>query len=164
MLLFSCSVVSDFCDPHGIQHTRLPHPPQSSRVCQNSCPLRQWCQSTTSSSAAHFSSCPQSFPTSGSFPISRLFTSRWPEYQSFSISPSNEYSGLISFRIDWFDLLAVRGTLKTLLQRHSSKASSLQCSAFSMVQLSHPYMTTGKTVLWLYGHLLAKWCLCFLMC
>ena len=71
---------------------------------------------------------------------------RWPEYWSFSISPSNEYSGLISFRISWLDLLAVQGTLKSLLQYHSSKASILQCSAFFMVQLSHPYMTTGKTI------------------
>ena len=73
---------------------------------------------------------------------------RWPNYCSFSfsISPSNEYSGLISFRIDWFDLLAVQGTLKSLLQHYSSKALVLQCSAFLMVQLSHPYMTTGKTI------------------
>ena len=73
---------------------------------------------------------------------------RWPKYWSFSfsISPSNEYSGLISFRIDWLDLLAVQGTLKTLLQHHGSKASILWCSAFLMVQLSHPYMTTGKTI------------------
>ena len=71
---------------------------------------------------------------------------RWPKYWSFSISPSSEYSGLISFRIDWFDLLAVQGTLKSLLQHHSSKASILSCSAFFMVQLSHWYMTTGKTI------------------
>ena len=73
---------------------------------------------------------------------------RWPKYWSFSfsISPSNEYSGLISFRIDWFDLLAVQETLKSLLQHHSSKASVLQCSALLIVQLSHPYMTTGKTI------------------
>ena len=73
---------------------------------------------------------------------------RWPEYCSFSfsISPSNEYSGLISFRIDWFRLLAVQGTLKSLLQHHSSKVSILKCSAFFMVQMSHPYMTTGKTI------------------
>ena len=88
------------------------------------------------------------------FPSIRVFSNesglhiRWPKYWSFSfsISPSNEYSGLISFRIDWLDLLAVQGTLKSLLQHHSSKASILQCSAFFMVQLSHPYMTTGKTV------------------
>ena len=71
---------------------------------------------------------------------------RWPEYWSFSISPFNEYSGLISFRIDWFDLLAVQGTLKSLLQNHSSKASVLWRSAFLMIQLSHPYMTPGKTI------------------
>ena len=71
---------------------------------------------------------------------------RWPKYWSFSISPSNEYSGLISFRMDWLDLLAFQGTLKSLLQLHNSKASILQCSAFFMVQLSHSYMTTGKTI------------------
>ena len=88
-------------------------------------------------------SCPQSFPASGSFPVSQLFI-RWPKYWSFSfnISPSNENSGLISFRMDWLDLLAVQGALKSLLQHHSSKASILQCSAFFTVQLSHPYMTT----------------------
>ena len=71
---------------------------------------------------------------------------RWPKYWSFSISPSNEYSGLISFRMDWLDLLIVQGTLKSLLQHHSSKASILRCSAFFTVRLSHPYMTTGKTI------------------
>ena len=71
---------------------------------------------------------------------------RWPKYWSFSISPSNEYSGLISFRIDWLDLLVVQGTLKSLLQHHSSKASILWYSAFFILQLSHPYMTTGKTI------------------
>ena len=88
------------------------------------------------------------------FPSIRVFSNkvalciRWPKYWnfSFSISPSNEYSGLISFRMDWLDLLAVQGTLKSLLQHHSSKASILWCSAFFMVQLSHPYMTTGKTI------------------
>ena len=95
-----------------------------------------------------FSSCLQFFPASGSFLKSRLFTSGGQSIKSFnySISPSNEYSGLISFMIDWFDLLAVKGTLKNLLQPHNSKASILQCSAFFMVQLSHPYMTTGKTI------------------
>ena len=88
------------------------------------------------------------------FPSIRVFSNesvlpiKWPKYWnfSFSISPSNEYSGLISFRIDWFGSLAIQGTLKSLLQHHSSKASILQCSAFLMVQLSHPYMTTGKTI------------------
>ena len=88
------------------------------------------------------------------FPIIRVFSNesapyiRWPKYWSlsFNISPSNEHSGLISFRMDWLDLLAVQGTLKSLLQHHSSKASLLRCSAFFIDQLSHPYMTTGKTI------------------
>ena len=90
---------------------------------------------------------PSIFSASESFAVS-LLCIRWPKYWSFSfsISPSNEYSGLISFRIDWFDLPAVQGFLKSLLQHHSSKASTLQCSAFFKVQLSHPYMTTGKTI------------------
>ena len=93
-----------------------------------------------------FSSCPQFFPASGSFPVS-AFHIRWPKYWSFSFSPSNEYSGLISFRINWFDLLAVQGTLKSLLQHHNLKALILRHSASFMVQLSHLYMTTGGAAL-----------------
>ena len=91
---------------------------------------------------------PSIFPTIMFFSSESAIHIRWPNYRSFSftISPSSEYLGLISFRIDWFDLLAVQGTLKGLLQHHNSKASVLQCSAFFMVQLSHPYMTTGKTI------------------
>ena len=89
---------------------------------------------------------PSIFPTIRVFSNESALPISWPNYWSFSISPSNEHSGLISFRIDWFDLLAVQGTLKSLLHQHSSKASILWCSAFFMVQLSHPYMTTGKTV------------------
>ena len=91
---------------------------------------------------------PSIFPRIGVFSSQSVLCIRWPKYWSFSfsISPSSEYSGLISFRIDWIDLLAVQGTLKSLFQHHSSKASFLQCSAFFMVQLSHPYMTAGKTV------------------
>ena len=94
----------------------------------------------------HFLLLPSVFPSIRVFPMSRLFI-RWPKYWSFSfsISPSNEYSGLISFRMDWLDLLAVQGTLKSLLQHHCSKASILPHSAFFIVQLLHPYMTTGKT-------------------
>ena len=90
---------------------------------------------------------------------------RWPKYWSFSfsISPFNEYSGLIFFRIDWFDLLLVQGTLKSLLQYHSSKASILQCLAFFMVQLSHLYMTPGKTIALTIWTFVANWCLCFLI-
>ena len=91
---------------------------------------------------------PSIFPSISVFSDESVLPISWPECWrfSFSISPSNEYSGLISFRIDWLDLLAVQGTLKSLLQHHSSKASILWCSAFFMVQLSHPYMTTGKTI------------------
>ena len=91
---------------------------------------------------------PSIFPSIRVFSIELVFHIRWPKYWSFnfSISPSNEYSGLISFRMDWLDPLAVQGTLKSLLQNHSSKASILWCSAFFIVQLSYPYMTTGKTI------------------
>ena len=107
----------------------------------------KWYHPTISSSVVPFSSCLQSFPESGSFPMSQVLCIRWPKYWSFSFStsPSNAYSGLISFRMHWFDLLAVQGTLKSL-QHHSSKASILQHSAFFMVQLSHPYITTGKAI------------------
>ena len=116
---------------------------------------------SVSSSAALFSSCPQSFPASGSFPMSQFFTSGGQKYWSFSfsISPSNEYSGLISPRMGWLDLLAVQGTLKSLLQHHSSKALILWCSDFFIVQLPHPYMTTGKTIT------LTRWTfVCKVMC
>ena len=91
---------------------------------------------------------PSIFPNIRVFSNESVFRIRWPKYWSFgfSISPSNEYSGLISFRMDWLDLLAVQGTLKSLLQQHSSKASTLRHSAFFIVQLSHPYMTPGKTI------------------
>jgi len=91
---------------------------------------------------------PSIFPSIKGFSNESVLRIRWPKYWSFSfsISPSNEYLGLISFRMDWLDLLLVQGTLKSLLQHHSSKASVLWCSAFFIVQLSHPYMTTGKTI------------------
>ena len=91
---------------------------------------------------------PSNFPSIRVFSNESVLRIRWPKYWSFSfnISPSNEYSGLISFRMDWLDLLALQGTLKSLLQHHSSKASILLCLAFCIVQLSHPYMTTGKTI------------------
>ena len=91
---------------------------------------------------------PSVFPSIRIFSNESVLRIRWPKYWSFSfnISPSKEYSGLISFRIDWLDLLAVQGTLKSLLQHHNSKASILQCSAFFIVQLSHPYTTTGETI------------------
>ena len=140
--------MSDSLWPHGLQHTRLPCPSPTPGTYSNSCPLHRWYYPTISSSVVPFSSCLQSFPASGSFSISQFFASSGQSIKSFSfsISPSKEYSGLIFFRMDWLDLLAVQGTLKSLLQHHNSKASILQCSAFFMVQLSHPYMTTGKTI------------------
>ena len=104
---FSRSVVSDSLQPHGLQHTRFPCPSPTPRAYSNSCPLSRGCHPAISSSVVPFSSCLQSFPASGSFPMGLHI--RWPKYWSFSfsISPSNEYSGLISFRMDWLDLLAV---------------------------------------------------------
>ena len=148
MVQFSRSVMSDSLRSHVLQHTRFPCPSPTPRAYSNSCPLRRWHHPTISSSVVPLSSCFPSFPDQG------LFQWVGSSYQvqkywsfSFSISPSNEYSGLISCRIDWLDLVAVQGTLKSLLQHHSSKASVLQCSAFFTVQLSHPYMTTGKIVI-----------------
>ena len=130
---------------YGLQHARLPCPSPTPGACSNSCPSSRWC---------HLILCRPLLPLSSIFPSIRVFSSestlcmRWPKYWSFSfsISPSNEHPGLISFSMDWLDLLAVQGTLKSLLQHHSSKASIFQRSAFFTVQLSHPYMTTGKTI------------------
>ena len=144
---FSFSVMSDSLRPHGLQLTRPPCPSPTPGVYSNSCPLSQWCHPAISSSVVPFSSCPQSFPASGSF--------QWvnSSYQGAKIlefqlqhQSFQWISGLISFRMDWLDLLAVQGTLKSLLQHHSSKASVLRHSAFFIVQPSHPYMTIGKTV------------------
>ena len=133
VLFFSRSVMPDSLLPYGLQHARLPCPSLSPEVCSDSCPLSQWCHPTISSSVTLFSSCPKAFPALV-FPNKSAFHIRWPKYWSFSFStsPSNEHSGLIS-RMDWFDLLAVQGSLKTLLQHYSSKASILPCSAFLMV-------------------------------
>ena len=145
---FSRSAMSDSLRPHGLQHDRPPCPSPTPGVYLNSSPLSWWCHPTISSSVDPFSSCPQSLPASGSFQMSPLFTIRWPKYWTFSfnISPSSEHSGLICFTMDWLVLLAVQWTLKSLLQHHGSKASILWPSAFFMVQLSHPYMTPGKTI------------------
>ena len=146
---FSHAVMSNSLWPHGLQHARLPCPSPTPEVYSNSCPLSQWCHPTISSSAIPFSSCLQSFSSIRVFSNESVLRIKWPEYWSFSfsISPSNEHSGLISFRIDWLDLLAAQVTLKSLLQHHNSKASILQRSAFFIVQLSHPYMTTRKTII-----------------
>ena len=110
-----------------------------------SCPSNQWCHPTISSSVAPFS-CPQSFPASGFFSSELALLIRWPKYWSFSISPFSEYSGMISFRMDWLDLLVVQGTRECSPQHHNRKASILWYSALFMVQLSHLYMATGNTM------------------
>ena len=133
--------------PHGLQHARLPCPSLTPGVYSNSCSLSQWCHPTISSCRPLLLP-PSIFPSIRVFSNESVLHSRWQKDWSFSfnISPFNEYSGLISFRMDWLDLLGVQGTLKRLLQHYSSKASILRWSAFFIVQLSHPYMTTGKTI------------------
>ena len=145
---FSRSVMDDSLWPHESQHARLPCPSPTPRVHSDSRPSSRWCHLTISSSVVPFSSCPPIPPGIRVFSNESTLHMSWPKYWSFSfsISPSNEYSRLISFRIDWLDLLAVQGTLKSLLQHHNSKASILWCSAFFTGQLSRPYMTTGKTI------------------
>ena len=138
---FSHSVTSGPLWPHGLQHVRLPCPIQTPRAYSNSCPLSWWCPSY------HLILCHPLLFLASSFPSIRVFSNeivlhiRWPKNRSFSFSihPSNEYSGLISFRMDWLDLLAVQGTLKSLFQHHSSKASILWHSAFFIVH-SHMHM------------------------
>ena len=134
--------------PHGLRHARLPCPSPTPGACSNSHPF------TLVMPSNHLILCHPLLLLPSIFPSTRIFSNesvlhiRWPKYWSFrfSVSPSNEYSRVISFRMDWLDILAVQGTLKSLLQHHSSKASILRRSAFFMVQLSHPYMTTEKTV------------------
>ena len=143
---FSHSVVSDSLRPHGLQHTSLPCLSSAPGVHPNSCPSSQWCHPAISSSVVPFSSHLQSFPSSGSFQVSQVLASGGQNIGTKEVRPSKEHQRLISFRMDWLDLLAVQGTFKSLLQHHSSKASILWCSAFFIVQLSHPYTTTGKTI------------------
>ena len=145
---FSRSVVSDSLQPHEVQHARPPCPSPTPGVHPDSCASSQWCHPAISSSVVPFSSYLQSLPASGTFPMSQLFS--WGG-QNIGLSasasvPSNEHLGLISFRMDWLYLLAVQGTLKSLLQYHTSKASILRRSAFFTVQLSHPYIITEKTI------------------
>ena len=133
------------CDPQGLHHARIPCASPTLGACSNSYPSSWWCYPPSQ---------PVSSPPLPTFNLSsiRVFSNesvlhiRWPKYCSFSISPSNDYLGLISFRMDWLELLAVQGTLKSLLQYDSSKVSTLWRSAFFIIQLSHPYMTTGKTI------------------
>jgi len=146
---FSRSVMSDSLQPHGLQHTRPPCPSPTPRDYSNSCPLSWWYHPTISSSVIPFSSCLQSFPASESFQMSQFFTSGVQSIgasASTSVLPMNPQDWPPLGWMDCLDLLAVHGTLKSLLQHHSSKASILWCSAFFMVQLSHPCMTPGKTI------------------
>ena len=144
---FSRSVVADSLQLHESRHSRPPCLSPNPRVYSNSCPSSQWYHH-------HLILCHPLLLLPPIPPSIRVFSNestlhmRWPKYWSFSfsISPSNKHPGLISFRMDWLDLFAVQGTLKSLLQHHSSKASILQHSTFFTVQLSHPYMTTGKTI------------------
>ena len=126
----------------------LPCPSRTLRVHPNSCPSSQWCHPAISSSVIPFSFCPPIPPSIRVFSNESIRCMSWPKYWSFSlsISPSNEYPALISFRMDWLDLLAVQGIVKSLLQHQSSETSIIRCSAFFTVQLSHPYMTSEKTI------------------
>ena len=141
-----------FLQPHGLYHTRLPCPPPTPGTCSNSCLSSQWCHENISFCHPLLLLC-SIFPSIRVFLNESVLHIKWSKYWSFSYSviPSKEIPGLISFRMDWLDLLAVQGTLKSLLQHHRSKASILQGSAFFIVQLSYPYMTTGKT------KVLARW-------
>ena len=153
---FSCSVMSNSLRPHEQQHTRLPCPSLSPRVLKlmsiesvmPSNHLLVLSTDPTVGTICHSLLLPSIFPSIRVFSIELAFPIRWPKYWSFSfsISPSNKYSGLISFRIDLFDLLAVPGTIRSIVQHHYSKAPILQCSALFIVQLSYPYMTTGKNI------------------
>ena len=138
--------MSDSLWLHGLQHTRLPCLSPTPWFYPNPCPLSRWCHPAISSSIVPFSSCLQSFPTSV-FSNESVLHIRWPKYWSFSfrISPSSEHSGLISFWIDWFDILAVQGTQESSPTPQFKSINSSR-SAFFTVQLSHPYMTTGKTI------------------
>ena len=133
---FSCSVVSNSLQTRGLQHTRPPCPLPTPRLYSNSSPLSWWCYPTISSSAIPFSFCLQSFLASGSFQMNQFFALGGHCIGVSASASSKEYSGLISFSMDWLDLLAIQGTLKSLLQHHSSKASMTGHSVFFTVQLS----------------------------
>ena len=161
---FSCSVMSNSLWLHGLQHTRLPCPSPTPGACSDSCPLSQWCHPAISFSGPPLLLLPSTFPSIRVFSNELVLCIRWPKYWSFSISPSNEYSELNSFRIDWFDLLAVQGTLKSLLLHHRSKTEILRHSAFFMVQVSHQYMTIEKVIALTRWTFVGKVMSCFLIC
>jgi len=145
--IVTVQVSRDCLWPHEPQHVKPPCQSPSPGFYPNSCPLSRWCHLTISSSVVSFSSSLQSSPASGCLQMSQHFTSGGQNIGvCFNINPSNEHPGLISFTMDWLDLLAAHGILKSLLQHHSSKASILWRSAFFTLQISHLYMTTGKTI------------------
>ena len=148
LLSFSYSVVSDSLRPHGLQHARLPCPSPTPGACLKLMTIDLVMPSNHLILCHPLLLLPSIFPSIKVFSSESVLPIRWPKYWSFSfsISPSNEHSGLVSFRIDWLDLLAVQETLKSLLLHHSSKASIFQPSAFFMAQFSDPYMTTGKII------------------
>ena len=136
---FIYSVMSDSLQPHGLQHSNLPCPSPTPSACSNSCPSSQWCHPTISSSVVPFSFCAQSHPASGSFPMSQLFAWGGQSIEvsaSVSVLPMNTQDWYPGLEMDWLDLLAVQGTLKSLLQHHSTKVSILRHSAFFIVQLT----------------------------
>ena len=145
---FSRSIVVDSLWPHELQHARPPCPSPTPRVYPNPMSIESVMPSSHLILYRPLLLLPPILPSIRVFPNESTLCMRWPKYWgfSFNISPSNEHPGLISFRMDWLDLLAAQGTLKSLLQHHSSKASILLHSAFFTLQLSHPYMTTGKTI------------------
>ena len=157
-LLLSQSVMSDSLQPHGLQHARLPCPSLSPRVCSNSCLLSSVSPSNHLILYHPLLLLPPIPPSITVFSNESPLHMRWPKYWSFSfsISPSSEYPGLISFKIDWFDLLGVQGTLKSLLQHYRSKASILQCSAFFLVQLSLTTQTSVSKVMSLLFNTLSR--------
>ena len=163
---FSRSVVSDSLRPHELQHARPPCPSPAPGVHSDSRPSSPWCHPAISSLSSPLLLLTPIPPSIRVFSNESTLRMRWPKYWSFSFSviPSKEIPGLISFRMDWLDLLAVQGTLKSLLQHHSSKASIFRRSAFFTVQLSHPYMTTGKTIALTRWAFVGKVCLCFSIC
>jgi len=144
-VLFNGSVISDSLRPHWLQHIRLHCPSPTPRACLKFKPIKLVMPSNHPILCHPLLLWPSIFPCIRVFSNESVLCLRWPKYWSFSISTSNEYLGLISSRIDCIDFLAVQGTFESLPQHHSSKESILQCSAFFMVQLSHLYMTIGKT-------------------
>ena len=155
--------MSNSVQPHGLQHARLPCRSPTLGACSNSCPSSRWCHPTISSPILPFSSCLQSFPASGSFSNESVLCIRWPKYWSFSISPSNAYSGLISFGIDWFGLLALQRTLKSILQAQLSLESNSQIHTWLLgKKIALTRWTLVSKVMYLLFNMLSRFVIAFL--